>query len=61
MAEDLAAIEFTSAPGQDVLYSVSNVNNRAELAYFVDLLTTVCYDYPRFAEWSDEYLRNRRV
>jgi hypothetical protein len=30
MAKDLAAIEFASAPGQDVLCSGLNVNGRAE-------------------------------
>jgi hypothetical protein len=62
MTKDLASIEFASAAGQDVLCSVFNVNQCAETTDCVDLLATVCDDYPRFAEqWSDEYLGNRRI
>jgi hypothetical protein len=62
MAKDLTSIEFASAAGHDVLCSVLNVSKCAGINDCVDLLATVCDDYPRFAEkWSDEYLCNRRI
>jgi hypothetical protein len=62
MAKDLTSIELASAAGQDGLCSILNINECAETTDFVDLLATVCDDYPRFAgKWSDEYLGNRRI
>lgn len=62
MAKDLASIEFASAADHDVLCSGLNVNKCTESTDRVDLLATVCDDYPRFTEkWSDEYLGNRRI
>jgi hypothetical protein len=62
MAKGLASIELASAASQDVLCSVLNVNDCAETTDCVDLLVTVCDDYPWFAEkWSDEYLGDRRI
>jgi hypothetical protein len=62
MAKDLASIEFASAAGQNVLCSIFNVNRCKGTSDCVDLLTTVCDNYPRFAEkWSDKYLGDRRI
>lgn len=62
MAKNLAPIKLASAAGQNVLCPVLNVNKCAEIADRVDLLATICDDYPRFAEeWSDEYLGNRGI
>lgn len=32
-----------------------------KISDWVDLLATICNDYPRLAERSDEYLRNREI
>jgi hypothetical protein len=61
MAKDLASVEFASAADENVLCSVINVNECAETTNCVDLLATVCDDYPRFAEWSNHYLGDRRI
>lgn len=48
--KDLTSIEFACAAGQDVMCSGLNVSGYSEGAACIDLLATVCDNYPRFAE-----------